>query len=222
MKTRKKLFILFLFGIAMAFVEAAVVVYLRELYYPEGFSLQLKVIPRDILAVELGREFSTIVMLIAIGVIAGRNFIERFSYFIFCFGVWDIFYYIFLKQTSNWPQSLLAWDVLFLIPIPWIAPVLAPVLVAIAMVIIGIIAVLKIERGYVLKLLKSDWLLGFIAALIIFASFILYFPKVGGEKLFSSYHWEFLIIGKVVGIFSFYRVLKRASNEHLGSDFEMK
>ena len=211
MRASKKLLILFSFSVAMAFVEAAVVVYLRELYYPEGFSLQLRSIPRNIFAVELGREFSTIVMLVAIGVVAGKNFIERFSYFIFCFGVWDIFYYIFLKQALNWPESLLAWDILFLIPIPWIAPVLAPVLVASTMVIIAVISVLKMEKGYMLKLLKSDWLLGFIAALIIFVSFVLYFPR--SQKLFYPYHWELFILGKVVGIFSFYRVLKRARNK---------
>lgn len=211
MRASKKLFVLFLFSVAMAFVEAAVVVYLRELYYPEGFSLQLKAIPRDIFAVELGREFSTIVMLITIGVIAGRNFIERFSYFLFCFGIWDIFYYIFLKQTLNWPESLLAWDILFLIPVPWIAPVLAPVLVATTMVIIAVISVLKIEKGYVLRFLKSDWILGFTATLIIFVSFILYLPR--SQKLFYPYHWELFILGKAVGLFAFYRVLKRASSE---------
>lgn len=213
MRACRKLSILFLFGIAMAFMEAAVVIYLRGLYYPDGFSFPLRVIPQNILAVELGREFSTIVMLGVIGTIAGKNLIERFSYFIFCFGVWDIFYYFFLKQILNWPPSLLTWDILFLIPVPWVGPVLAPMLVALTMVIITVISVLKIEKGCMPKLLKLDWVLGFMAAIIIFISFIWNFPGMIRQELPSPYHWELLIIGEAIGLFSFYRMSKRTHTE---------
>lgn len=199
-----------IFSIAMAFLEATVVVYLRQLYYPEGFNFELKAIPANILAIECLREISTLVILLSVAVIAGKKFSERFAIFLYTFGIWDIFYYIFLKQTLDWPQSLLTRDVLFLIPVPWVAPVLAPVLVAVAMVIAAVIVVMKKERGYEFKILKSDWLLGFIAAFIIFVSFILYFPRMRDAGLFYPYHWELFAIGIVVGIFSFYRILKRA------------
>jgi len=128
-----------IFAIAMAFLEAAVVEYLRQLYYPEGFSFPLKMIPMNIYFVELGREAATIIMLAAIGYLAGKNFLTRFSAFIIAFGVWDIFYYVFLKLILNWPSSLFDWDILFLIPLPWIGPVLAPVIISVLLIFAGYI-----------------------------------------------------------------------------------
>ena len=114
---RIKIFFLVLFGIAMGFFEAAVVVYLRQLYYPGGFSFPLKIMALGELSIEYLREFSTLIMLFSLAIVAGRNFYERFSYFLLCFGIWDIFYYVWLKVLLDWPQSLLTWDILFLIPI---------------------------------------------------------------------------------------------------------
>ena len=51
------------------------------------------------------------------------------------FGVWDIFYYAFLRLIVGWPQSLWDWDVLFLIPLPWWGPVLAPVAIAVLLIV---------------------------------------------------------------------------------------
>jgi hypothetical protein len=101
----------------MGFLEAIVVVYLRQLYFPEGFDFPLNPIPPKILAIEWLREITTLVMLVSIGIIAGKNFLQRFSYFLYCFAVWDIFYYVALKLLLNWPPSLLTWDLLFLFPV---------------------------------------------------------------------------------------------------------
>ena len=113
----RKFISLTFFGIAMGFVEAAVVVYLREIIYPEGFCFPLKEIPSNLLFVETAREVATIIMLIAIALLAGRTLDEKISYFLYSFGIWDIFYYIWLKVTLNWPPSLLTKDILFLIPL---------------------------------------------------------------------------------------------------------
>ena len=84
-----------IFGIAMGFLEAAVVVYLREIYYPNGFEFPLVTnFVEKILAVDIVREFCTIVMLAVIGILAGKKFVQRFSHFLFTFAVWDIFYYV--------------------------------------------------------------------------------------------------------------------------------
>lgn len=131
---RRKLLLVFLFAAAMAFIEAAVVVYLRALYYPEGFTFPLRAMPADILRIELAREAATIVMLLAVAAVAARRFWERFAYFIFAFGIWDIFYYIYLKLLLDWPLSLKDWDILFLIPLPWIGPVLAPLVISVIMI----------------------------------------------------------------------------------------
>ena len=139
---RNKIIMLFLFGIAMGYFEAALVVYLRELYYPGGFAFPLIIIPERIIIIELVREFSTLVMLAAVAAVAGKKSWERFGYFIIIFGVWDIFYYIWLKVTLDWPSSLFDFDILFLIPLPWIAPVIAPMLISVLMITCG----LKIVR----------------------------------------------------------------------------
>ena len=86
-----------LFGIAMGLLEGAVVVYLRELYYPEGFGFPLKLMSNQVALTELFREAATLIMLMSIGALAGRTRIERFAFFIYSFAVWDIFYYVFLK-----------------------------------------------------------------------------------------------------------------------------
>jgi hypothetical protein len=136
-----------MFAIAMGYVEAAVVVYLRRLYYPHGFSFPLSGIDTSIVGVEVLRELATIVMLGSVGVIAGRTRAQRFAYFIYAFGVWDIVYYAGLKATLGWPPSLLTWDILFLFPVPWVGPVLAPTLVAATMIAFGTLIVRAEERG---------------------------------------------------------------------------
>src|SRR5436190_14320204 len=93
---KKTILLLSLFSIAMGFMESAVVIYLRELYYPDGFKFPLVPIPPHIALVEFLREAATLIMLVIIGGIAGKNPTQRFCFFLFCFAVWDLFYYIFL------------------------------------------------------------------------------------------------------------------------------
>ncbi|MBE0426119.1 MAG: hypothetical protein IBX72_05680 [Nitrospirae bacterium] len=167
-----KIITLTVFGIAMGFLEAAVVVYLREMYYPEGFTFPLKQMAIEYLTVEYLREISTIVMLISVGVIAGKNFYERLSYFLFSFGIWDIFYYVWLKFLLNWPPSLLTWDILFLIPVIWVGPVLAPVICAATMILIAGCILHFQKKGYHVKIKISEWLLLLSGAFIIFTTFV--------------------------------------------------
>ncbi len=126
-----------LFAAAFGFVEAAVVVYLRALYYPEGFSFPLRLFAPSMVPVELVRELATLIMLASVGVLAGRSRWDRFGAFMVAFGVWDITFYLWLKALLAWPASILEWDVLFLLPLPWIGPVLAPVLIALVMTVGG-------------------------------------------------------------------------------------
>lgn len=140
MNTSGKTFgVVCLFSIAMAALESAVVVYLRALYYPDGFSVAFKIIDESIVRVELLRELATLVMLVTLGYLAGRNFKERMAYFLLSFAVWDIFYYAWLKVLISWPSSLLEWDILFLIPFTWLGPVLAPVICSITMIALALV-----------------------------------------------------------------------------------
>jgi len=125
-----QIIVLAAYAAGMALVEAAVVVYLRALYYPSGFLIHsaanLAVIPLAILRVEIFREAATIVMLAAVGFLSFSTVRERIAAFVFAFSVWDIFYYLFLYVILGWPPSLATLDVYFLIPWPWIGPVWFP------------------------------------------------------------------------------------------------
>ena len=126
-----------LFGLAFSLVEAAVVIYIRANYYPNGFHFPLQAIDRHIIYTELWREAATLIMLMAVGMLAGYNKASRFAYFLIGFAIWDIGYYVFLKLFIDWPVSILTWDVLFLIPITWFGPVLAPVLLSVLMLFVA-------------------------------------------------------------------------------------
>ena len=117
---RRRLLVVTGFAVAMAWVEAAVVFYLRRLVDRiEPYQANPLPIAGDIGGAELVREAATLVMLLTVGWLAGRTGRSRFGYFVAAFGVWDIFYYVFLIPMTGWPRSLLDWDILFLIPLPW-------------------------------------------------------------------------------------------------------
>jgi hypothetical protein len=148
-----------LFSIAMGFLETSVVVYLRLIYYPSGFAFPLVPISPDVAQTEFWREAATMIMLVGAGILAGKNGPQRFVFFLFCFAVWDIFYYVFLYVLLGWPQSLFTWDILFLIPVPWVGPVLCPCLVSLSMIALMIVTVYWQQHG---KSGKLDWREGII------------------------------------------------------------
>ncbi|MCK4532237.1 hypothetical protein KAU39_00495 [bacterium] len=191
------------FGIAMGFAEAAVVVYLRKIIYPEGFCFPLKDIPVNLLFTEIAREVATIIMLVSLALLAGKTFNRRIAFFLYSFGIWDIFYYVWLKVTLNWPASLFTKDILFLIPGPWVGPVLAPVIVSLTMITFSLIIVHLNSKGYILKLNKTDCFLIFCSALIIFVSFMLDCPRVIAHQMPFRYRWELFIIGEFLALFTF-------------------
>ncbi len=131
---RKTIFWLTLFSIAMGYLETAVVVYVRELYYPGGFKFPLVPISHKIAVTEFWREVATLIMLLGVGILAGKNAAQRFVFFLYAFAIWDIFYYVFLYVLLGWPESLFTWDILFLIPVPWVGPVICPCLVSLTMI----------------------------------------------------------------------------------------
>jgi len=129
----------------MGLLESAVVIYMREILYPEGFGFPLSPVQPDMMLTELLREGATIIMLLGIGFLAGRNASERFAWFLYSFAIWDIFYYIFLWLLIGWPESLMTYDVLFLLPTTWIGPVIAPVIVSLTMISLALL-ILVVNR----------------------------------------------------------------------------
>jgi hypothetical protein len=174
---KKKLFPVISFSIAMGFLEAAVVIYLRELYYPSGFTFPMVPIPRLAATTELLREAATIIMLVAFGIIAGTDKIRRFGFFLISFAIWDLTYYGVLKLMLNWPISLLDWDVLFLIPVPWFAPVLAPCLVSLLMIAFASV-LLRAPLLPMSKIIRPlNWTLLIIGCVTLIVSFTLDYMK---------------------------------------------
>jgi hypothetical protein len=194
------------FAIAFAFVEASVVVYLCALYYPGGFSFPLEAMPSPHVAVELSREFATLVMLIAVGIVSGRTRWTRFSYFMIAFGVWDIFYYVWLKALLNWPATLLDWDILFLIPVPWIGPVIAPCLISALMIVAGILIIRTDEISPFHPSILA-WIVGLLGSLAMLYSFINDTNATIRFQLPQPYRYEFLVIGMVLSMLALARSL---------------
>jgi hypothetical protein len=138
---RRRWTIVTAFAIAMAWVEAASVFYIRTLvnrvepYQPDPLPIH-----GALGSVELWREAATLVMIATVGLLAGRTWRGRAGYAAIAFGVWDLFYYVFLRLISGWPRTLLDWDILFLLPLPWWGPVLAPASIAAVMIVWGTLA----------------------------------------------------------------------------------
>ena len=170
----RRLFIwMTLFFVAMAYLESAVVVYLRALYYPKGFDFPL--VPMDVALVntEVFREFATLVMLLAPAALVTRSALERFAWFCFGFGIWDIFYYIWLKVLLDWPSSLASRDLLFLIPVPWVGPVWAPCVVSLGLILLAVIILYGRSKDAGGSVALPTWGLWITGALLIVVSFTL-------------------------------------------------
>jgi hypothetical protein len=136
---RTRVPVVVIFAIAMAWVEAACVFNLRVLV-DRIDPYQANPLPfHGVLGqIELAREAATLVMLATLGLLAGRTRYAQVGYTAIAFGVWDIFYYVFLRIMGSWPRSPLDWDILFLLPLPWWGPVIAPVLIALLMIVGGV------------------------------------------------------------------------------------
>lgn len=166
------------FSIAFAWVEGSVVIYLREIYFKGSFNFPIvlewkngELIVDVLMRVEFVREIATILMLVAVGCAAGKNTLQKFCFFMIAFGVWDIFYYIWLWTMVSWPDSIMTWDLLFFIPVPWVGPVLTPLLIALAMVAAGSLIIYYDEKSYAIYWRWYDWCIELILGLLIIMAF---------------------------------------------------
>lgn len=131
------LVLLTVFATSMGYLETSVSYYQRIILGVSP-SYNLSVLPLFTpkhLIVEQLREISTIIMLFTVGMLVGKTKIEKVAIFLFCFGIWDITYYIFYYVLIQWPMSLFTIDLLFLVPVPWIAPIILPITISVVMII---------------------------------------------------------------------------------------
>lgn len=210
-----------LFGISFGFVEAAVVVYLRVTYEPLHQQLYPDRPPTDLFPIlrpeqladaspvytqrlytELAREAATLIMLAAIALAAARNARQWLAAFAIAFGMWDIFFYISLRVLSGWPTSLLDWDLLFLLPLPWVGPVLAPVIVALSMIVAGAIVLWCEARGQPLALTRRHWATIFCGGAIIVIAFCWDWRNIMAGGCPRNFNWLLFILGEALGILS--------------------
>lgn len=211
-----------IFSIAFAYIESAVVVYLRVIFHPDGFIFPLSNVEtilqhKPLLLTEIGREAATIVLIFTGAWLFGRNRRQRFAYFLTIFAVWDILYYIWLKVFSaglkaipDWPLSLMDWDILFLIPMAWAGPVIAPVLVSIILLIFAIIILYRDSRGRPIRAGFIDWL-GFIAAgIIIVVSFCIPGPHIAEPDYQSYFYWSIFATGNIIAVALFAKCLLKS------------
>lgn len=230
----KTLIWLTIFSIAMGYMESAVVVYLRKIYYPEGFKFPLIPVSHDIAITEFFREVATLLMLIGVGVMAGKNTLQRFAFFIFSFALWDIFYYVFLKVLLNWPESFFTWDILFLIPVPWVGPVLAPCITSLTMILLTLIIINYQEKEKLNHIAFFEWILfifGSITSIVSFMwDYIIYLSQGGKDKaiwtlscntdmfievrdyLPQHFNWWLFGIGEGMILFAIFLIVKRVRN----------
>jgi hypothetical protein len=200
---------LIIYAIAMAYVESAVVVYLRAIYYPHGFAFPLAPLQPGMVAIEIGREVATLVMLVGVAILAGADRWDRFIAFCVSFGVWDILYYVWLWLLLGWPPSLLTWDVLFLIPVPWIGPVLAPLLVSIALVAGGLLLLRKRARGEPVRLPGRLWALVVAGGLLVLGSFMIDSRVVLLQLEPPSFRWGLFGTGVALGVVALVLALRK-------------
>ena len=159
------------FAIAMACVEAACVFYIRAFVDRiEPYQANPLPIHGALGNVELWREAATLVMIATVALLAGGTWRRRAGYAAVAFGVWDIFYYVFLRLISGWPRTLLDWDILFLLPLPWWGPVLAPVSIALVMVLWGTLAT---QSGDGATGARWPWALGWTGIMLALAVFMI-------------------------------------------------
>ena len=210
-----------LFGIGFGFVEAVVVVDLRTILTavtgrtdPLSADEIFPMIPMDrleradpatarLMKIEVLREAATLVMLAGVGRAAGRTFIQRLSLLLIAFGIWDLCYYVFLKVLLGWPESLWTWDILFLIPVPWAAPVLAPAIVAASMAVAGSAVIVREASGRAFRVSGREWTALVSGGFLLILSFCWDWRNIASGGMPNPFPWALFAAGEGVGLGGF-------------------
>ena len=211
----KQALVVAFYALAMAYLESAVVVYLqRALSMTPStlFPLRDQATLGGLMSIEVGREVATILMLASLGWLAGRTSLERLAWTSVAFGIWDIGYYFWLWVFIGWPSSLGTTDLLFLIPVPWVAPVLAPVLVSLALIFFGLIVAGRIRRNRSIVPGPKHWLLLIVGGLVVILSFTLDAGNIRNGGMPSSFAWPVFAVGMVMASLGAVALLKASKN----------
>jgi len=205
-----------LFAVAFAYIESAVVVYLRVIFYPDGFTFPLKNLldvdpaQKYLLLTEIGREAATLVLILAACILFGRNRRQRFAYFLAIFAVWDIFYYVWLKVILGWPEHITDWDILFLIPTVWASAVLYPVIIAVIMLAFAVLILHRDAVDKPVKVAPLDWLIFAVAGVVIVVSFCTAGPYIDKADYKAHFYWPIFALGAASAVAAFIKCILKA------------
>lgn len=218
-------------AVALGYIEAAIVVYLREILAPirqrhfpiaarEPLPLlsarHLTEADRDglkrLLAVEVAREPAPLIVLAVCAWGFARRRGGRAGLFLVGFAVWDILYYASLKALVGWPDSLATWDILYLIPAPWVAPVWAPLAVSLTMLAAGLAAFLRAGSAAPVRRSFAAWLAVLAGAGLVLASFFTRTAEAYGAVP-SRYDWPLFLAGWAFAAIGLWRLLRPAAGK---------
>lgn len=227
---------LVLWATAFGYVEAALVVDLHLIYDPIRATLYPDHPPEALLPlitfeqframgpeharawyIELGREVATMLMLATAASLAARRRGEWMPMFLIAFGVWDIAYYVGLRGMIGFPESLLTWDILFLLPVPWLSPVLAPVIVAATMIGSGLAVLAAIARGGRPRGRWYHWSAMILGALIIIAGFCQPFLETPPGEMPGRFNWIVFGAGEALALFAFIHAMIQSRRTELAA-----
>jgi len=159
---------------------------------------------------ELVRELVTLIMMWATASLVYARLQSRMAAFMVIFGIWDSFYYLFLKIILDWPESLASWDILFLIPMPWVGPVWAPVVVSLGLIYAGVAILMRNAEGRFPHFSSKFIVLELIAGIVIILSFLI--PGIAViEQTSPSYFPQYLFwAGFIMGFGAFLSLFYRS------------
>jgi len=123
------------------------------------------------------------------------------------FAIWDIFYYVWLKVLIDWPASIMDWDILFLIPGTWAGPVLAPVLISIAMLIFAAAILYRDACGRPIKVTRADWFAFILAGVIVVVSFYTPGLHITEDNFKLYFYWPLFAAGLLLAVGMFLKCL---------------
>lgn len=200
---------LLLLNAAFGYVEAAVVVYLRRIAYPQGFAFPLAPLDPSLAATEVAREAATLIMLAAAACLAARTPWGRFGAFAVGFGVWDLVYYAGLKALLGWPESWSTWDVLFLIPGIWTGPVWSAAAVAACFVVCGWRMMALADGGLRPRTRWFHWLAASVSLMLLLGAFLANHRLALGGGVPVDFPWAWWGLGALLGLAAFYDLFVR-------------
>ncbi|MFQ5601163.1 MAG: hypothetical protein ACE5G2_11505 [Candidatus Krumholzibacteriia bacterium] len=208
-KTGAPLGALWLFATLFGIVEAALVADLRFFLDPDSTRFPFVRLPGTLLLIELVREGVTLVLLATVARLAVRRPAARFAAFLDVFGIWDLVYYVGLRFMLGWPRGLTDWDLLFLLPVPWLGPVYAPLILALTMVGVGGATLRHDARYGRFQVWPRHLLVAGLAGLACISSFTIDPGAVERGVLPSRYPIELLALGLVIGMLAWADLWRR-------------